>query len=120
MTSSPRFIMFFSTLNYDDRQALSKLLDKTYPEKYQKVDSCYARVAYEMDNFPDFVQDVKQCAETLNVQLKQLMVFLEPGLGLLLDFVRDDFDDKLHALGCGLCWSNTPHPLIPSSYCNYA
>ncbi len=59
----------------------------------------YSRVAYEMNNFPEFVQDVKQCARTSNIQLVHLMAVPETGIGLDLDFIRDDFEDTVNSMG---------------------
>ncbi len=116
--TSPSFIMFFST--EDDRHELAELLEKTYPKKYDEVDSCGTRVAYKMDNFPDFVQDVKTCAKKLKFQVKRLMAIPDPGLALCMDFPEDGIDDALDSLGRIQSWDETPHHLRPSSYVNYA
>ncbi len=117
MTSpSLPFIMFFSA---NDKFDLSRMMHEKFP-KYENVDSCGTRVAYKMDNFPDFVKDVKDCAKTLGIQLNRLMAVPNTGLGLRMDFPEDVVSGELDSLGRDPRWNETPHHLRPSSYVNYA
>ena len=110
--------MFFSTEG--EKRALAQLLENKHPKKYNEVDSSGSRIAYNMNNFPEFVQDVKQCAKKLKINLKRLMAIPDPGLGLCMDFPEDAHDEKVDSLGRWTRRDDIPHHLRPSSYVNYA
>ena len=118
MDDYPAFIMFFST-EYD-KHKLAALLEKTHPGKYQDIDRCGTRVAYQMTEFPEFVTDVKKCAKKLKYELKRLMAIPDPGLGLCMDFPEDmAIGSQPDALNRCSTWDSVPHHLRPSSYVNY-